>query len=57
MKAIKKFIIALLFTVGGIIATSEQQHAWQTLVSVAFIMASAPLINRFEDDPEKYPEE
>lgn len=57
MKTLKKIIIALMFAAGGIIVTTEQQHVWQTLVGVTFIMASVPLINRFEDDPEKYPEE
>lgn len=57
MKTIKKIIIALLFTVGGIIVTTEQQTTWRTLAGVVLVMASVPLINRFEDDPEKYPEE
>ena len=48
---------AVLFCLGGIIATSEQEHLWRTLIGVAMVGIVAVLTRDREDDPEKYPEE
>ena len=48
---------AVLFGLGGIIATSEQEHPWRTLIGVAMVGIVAVLTRDREDDPEKYPEE
>lgn len=50
-------VAAVLFGLGGIIATSEQEHAWRTLAGVAMIGIVAVVTHDREDDPEKYPEE
>ena len=54
---VKPTLAAVLFCLGGIIATSEQEHLWQTLIGVAMIGAVAVLTRDRDDDPEKYPEE
>lgn len=54
---LRNAVAAVLFGLGGIIATSEQEHAWQTLIGVAMIGAVAVLTRDRDDDPEKYPEE
>ena len=58
---LRELAAVLLFTFGGIVATSPQDAAWRYLVGVAMVGLSVLLFSgkRHEDNenPEKYTEE